>query len=218
MSELFREIEEDLKKEKFDKIWRIIWRIAIFGSIIVVLVTGAYVGWDNYRQSKEEANTMKLLQGAERLEIKDYKGASLIFSSLTDDKNSSYYPLAMLQKAWAQEQGDDLSGALKTYQHLANSNSELADFARLKLLKDHEIKIDKNSPFYYTMLENEAWKLLANGKKSEAIDIFVELTKADNVPNSMAARARGVVRLLSPKKLESKDDIQAQIEKMIGAK
>ena len=205
MSELFREIEEDIKRERFEKLWSKFGRLAIYASVGVVVATAGFVAWKNYTQDVAEKKTSALLQAIESLDKKEYKDAISAFSKLADDDSSLYYPIAMLQKAQAQEQSGDVSGAKQTYTALAKNNSEIAELAKLKTAdKNTVIEITKSSPFYHSLAEYNAWQLLSVGKKSEAVDIFASLTKDEKTPRSLAARAGEVLRVIAPEKSEQK--------------
>lgn len=210
MSELFREIEEDIRRERFEKLWRSIGRFAVWGSIAVIAATTVFVMWDNHAQRQSEAKTAQLLQGLEHLKSSDYKGAILTFSAMSDDDTSSYYPLAMLQKAAAQELSGDIEGAKKTYTTLVKNDvvkgkSEFSELAKLKTLeKDGIIDVSKDSPFYHTLAEQNAWQLLHVGKKSEAADVFAMLMSDEQTPRSLALRAGEALRIIAPEKLVEK--------------
>lgn len=210
MSELFREIEEDIKRERIEKLWSSFGRAMVLVSIGLVAATAVFVAWQNYTQSKAEAKTSQFMRGIDRFEVEDYKGAVPIFSELSSDDSSAYYPLAMLRKAQAQELGGDIEGAKKTYGILSKKNTDFSAIAKLKMAENGE-KIDthngflqespQESPFYYTLAEYKAWQLLADGKKAEAIDGFVMIMNDKNTPLSLAARTREILRTIAPEKL-----------------
>lgn len=209
MSELFREIEEDIKRERFDKLWKSVGRIAVWGSIAVIAATTVYVIWDNHNQSIAQEKTSQFIKGEERMKAADYKAAAVIFSALADDDSTPYYAIAMLHKAQAQELAGDKEGSAKTYAILAkkdegNGQSDFAELAELKSLKSGDtIKVEPTSPFYYTVAERNAWQLLQAGKKEEAASIFASLTDI-KAPPSIAARAIEALRLIAPEKLSEK--------------
>jgi|CXWL01.1.fsa_nt_gi hypothetical protein len=205
MSELFREIEEDIRRERFEKLWRSVGRFAVWGSVAIVVATAVFVAWDNHAQNQAEEKTSQLLKAGERMNASDYKGAISIFSALTDDNTSTYYTIAMLQKAEAQESSGDAEGAKKTYAALAKSNSEFSALAKLKSdEKNDVIEISVDSAFYHTASEQNAWRLLHAGKKAEAANIFVSLLNDENSPRSLVSRAREVLRVIAPEKLAEK--------------
>ncbi len=207
MSELFREIEEEVKRERLENLWKSFGRFAIWGSVSIIVLTAVYVAWDDHSQRQAEAKTSQLLSGSEHMNKGDYKGAVTIFSSLTDDDKSSYYALAMLQKAMAQYQAGDDDGAKKTYAALAKNDNEsgFGALANLKTLGDSEaLELSKTSPFYHTLAEQKAWRLLDSGKKSEAADILASLGNDEKTPASLANRAREILRMVAPEKLAVK--------------
>lgn len=209
MSELFLEIAEDIRRERLDNVWRKIGRVAVWGSIAIVVATTLYVVWSDYTQSQAEEKTTKLLLGIERIDAQNYKGAISALSPLTDDSSSPYYLLAMLRKAQAQEGNSDVDGAKKTYGILARHNSELAVLAQLKSdAKNVKTEASPSSPFYHTVAEFNAWQLLGSGKNSEAAEIFASLAQDDKAPRSLAERASEALRIITPEKLAEKSKSQ----------
>jgi len=203
MSELFKEIEDDIKQEKFEKLWRSFGRVMVWASIGLVVVTVGFVLWQNNSQNAAEAKTAQLLRGIDRLQIEDYKGAAPIFSALTDEDNSPYYAIAMLRKAQAQELSGDKEGAEKTYAVLAKHDGDLAEIAKLKGKIDN---VAPNSPFYYSLLEYKAWQLLGEGKKADAAENFKNLANDEKTPKTIAERAGEVLRTIAPEKQNEKSD------------
>ncbi len=211
MSELFREIEEEVKRERLENIWKSFGRFAVWGSIGVIAATAIFVAWDNYSQHEAEIKTTQLVRGAERLAANDYTGANQAFSVLTDDDSSVYYTLAMVQKSMAQEKSGDMEAAKKTYEILAKKDatkegSEFASLAKLKIDSPDVIDVSPASPFYHSISERNAWQLLKSGKKTEATDIFVSLMNDENTPRSIAARANEALRIIAPGKLAAKPE------------
>jgi hypothetical protein len=205
MNELFREIEEEMKRERFKQGWNSFGHLIIWLSIGVVVATTLFVVWNNYTQRHAEEKTGRFLLGVSRLDSEDYKGAVSIFSELADDESSPYYRLAMLRKAQAQELSGDAEGAKKTYETLAKGEAAFSDLAKLKAAgKDGFVEVAPNSPFYYTMVEYNAWQLLRTGKNAEAADAFAALVNDKKTPNSMVARVSEVLRVIAPEKLMEK--------------
>ena len=202
MSELFREIEEDIKRERFEKIWRNVIYWVIWGSVAVVALTAILVALDNYERSQAEAKTSILLRGTERLTLKDYKEAIPLFSELTDDEASSYYPVAMLLKAEAKQLSGDAEGAGKIYKQLSKLQDVFGDLSRLKTEDaTSESGPADNKIFHYSYLEKRAWNALADNHKEEAAKLFSELVNDKQTPRSLAFRAGEVLRVIAPEKL-----------------
>ncbi len=204
MSELFREIEEDIKREHYEKIWQKYGRLAMYASVVIIIATAGFVTWNNYTNNKAEQVTSKLLRAIELADKKEYKEAIPIFSSLADDDSSPYYPIAMLKKAQAQEQSGDMDGAQKTYKQLSGHSGIFADLV-LASKVDTESKLAPTS-FNYSFIEKKAWQELASGNKQAAIGHFSSLFEDEKTPRSLASRAEEVLRVIAPEKLVAKTE------------
>src|SRR5688500_15726335 len=118
MNELLREIEDDIRRERFNHLWHRFGRIMVGVSIVVVLATIAVVIMQNQKQSAAMEKTAQFIRGIDRIRIEDYKGAITIFDELAADETSPYYGLAMRQKAKAQAALGNNAEAMKTYESL----------------------------------------------------------------------------------------------------
>jgi hypothetical protein len=202
MSELFREIEEDIKQEKFEKLWRSFGRVMVLASIGLVALTVVFVLWQNNSQTIAETKTDQLLHGIDIMEIENYSGAIPVFSAIADGASSPYYGIAMLNTAQAQNLSGDVNTAKKTYAELAKSNASNPNyvFAGIAQLKGQIEEVPETSPFYHSLLEYKAWQLLNDGKKTEALDIFSRLANDEKSPQTLAERTQEVLRTLAPEK------------------
>jgi hypothetical protein len=206
MNELLREIEEDIRRERMDKLWTRFGRIMVWASLAIIAATAIIVVWQDHTRSVAMSKTNQLMSGIERLGAEDYNGALKIFDTLTQDKNSSYYALAMWHKADAQKQLDHQDDATKIYEELAAQDKNptgLSDLAKLFSASDKGplVTVSNDSPFYATVSEWRAWQLLAQDKKSEAADIFMSLRNNIDTPQTMRQRATDTLQHIAPEKL-----------------
>lgn len=210
MNELIREIEEDIRRERFNRLWHRFGRMMVGLSVAVVLVTIGVVVMQNSRESAAMESTAHFIRGIDRMNIEDFKGAIAIFDEFTPE-DKSYYALAMLQKAKAQESLDDRKGAAATYQQLAASKGLFSNLGELLAPSENGqvITPDKSSPFYYTQLEWRGWQLFEQGKKKEAVDIFMGLRAELDAPMSLRVRMNEVVQHVAPERLRNHEQNHA---------
>jgi len=203
MNELIREIEEDIRRERFDKMWKSFGKVMVSISIAVILGTIVFVVMQDRRQSNAMEKTAQLIKGIDRLNIEDYKDAITVFSSLADDPSSKYYGMAMLRKASAENALGRHDDAIKTYQQLAGSNAAFGDLAKLMLTPEAGKTIEPvlSSPFYYTQSEWKGWQLLQQGKKDEAVKQFLTIYQDAETPRSIHERMAEVLHHIAPEKL-----------------
>lgn len=201
MNELFRELEEEINQEKFERIWGSFGRAMVWASIAVVALTVVFVVWQNRSHNSAEQKTSQFLRGIDRLKLEDYKGAIPIFAEIAKDTSSPYYGLAMLRKAKAEAMSGDSGVSKSTLAELAGSDSTFADIGKL----GGEIgELDKNSPFYFTLAEYKGWQLLKADKKTEAADVFAALAGDSKTPPSIADRAEEALHTFAPEKIAGK--------------
>lgn len=203
MNDLAREIEDDIRRERFDRLWKRFGRIMVGISVLVVLVTIAVVVMQNQKENHAMEKTAQYIRGIDRMNVEDYKGAITVFSEFSDEEDSSYYGLAMLQKAKAQEALGNQEAAGRTYQMLAKKQGVFGSLAALlaPMETGKMITPNKESPFYYTQQEWKAWQLLQANQKEEAIAIFMSLRENLDAPMSLRSRMNDVVQHIAPEKL-----------------
>jgi len=204
MNELLREIEEDIRRERIDKLWGRFGKLMVGMSIAIVLATVVIVIMQNARRTREEQQTAVFMRGMDRLGVADDKGAIAAFTQLTNDDSSSYYGMAMLRKAQAQKDSGDKDGAAKTYAALSAHDDAFGELAKMLTNPDAPLNPQKSSPFYESQSEWQGWQLVKQGKKDEAAKIFMALRDDENAPPSLRERMDVVLQHIAPEKLSEK--------------
>jgi hypothetical protein len=204
MSELFKELQDDIRRERYDKLWHSFGRVMVVVSLVVIAATIATVIWQNHVQSKAMEKTSEFIKGIDRLNIEDYKGAVPVFDKLASDTSSSYYGLAMLRKAQAQNALSDHENAYKTYHELAEHDPVFGALARMMLppVAGDVPKPMAKSVFFYAQSEMRGWRLLEAGKKDNAIAQFMALYRDKKTPSSMRGRVTEALQYLAPERLQ----------------
>lgn len=213
MNELIREIEEDIRNERLQKLWNAFGKLLVTISVCIVLGTAAYVVLQNHRTSVAMEQTSKLLRGIDRMRLEDFKTADSELAKLTDDTSSPYYGIAMLRRAQSQAAVGDKEGAKRSYQALASHSDEFGALAQLMLTADNVAiapPYDRNAPLYHSLREAQAWQLMDEGKKDEAIEIFAALNNDEAAPATMRARMQQVLGHIAPQKLVKKSAAPAE--------
>jgi len=207
MNELIREIEDDIRRERFDKLWKSFGKVMIGISVAIILGTIVVVVMQDHKQSQAMERTAAFIKGIDRLNIEDYKGAIQVFSDLASQNSSSYYGLSMLRKAQAEMALSEQDEAMKTYGELAQHDPLFGELATLLMIPGESKQAEPvksattGSPFYYTHNEWRAWQLLQQDKKDEAVSQFLTLYNDPTAPSSMHGRLSEVLHHLAPEKL-----------------
>ncbi len=215
MSELLKEFEDDLKRERAETRWRSFGKNMVAVSVAVVIGTIGAVVWQNVKSSRATEETALFIRGVDRQAVEDYKGAVEVFDELAKQGSNNKYGLAMLRKAQSLEALGDKTGAQAVYKELAehddSDNEAFAGLARILAAEgsDELIEPDKDSPYYHAQMEWKAWQLVEQDKKDEAVKIFLALQDDTNTPTTIHGRAAEAVQLLDPGKLLEKVEAPA---------
>jgi hypothetical protein len=202
MSELIREIEEDIRRERYQALWRRFGKAMVIASVLVVLATIVAVVWKDRQRAHAMTQTSQLLAGIERLNAGDYKIAVAEFDKFIADENSPYYAIAMLHKAQAQNGSGDKYAAANTYAQLSAHDGAWAELARLR---QADAPAEKTAVFYYSQSELRAWRLLELGKKDEAVTLMIALRDDANAPRSLRERLAQTLAHIAPEKIAEAD-------------
>lgn len=109
---LLREIDEDLRQEKYAKLWKQYGVYVIALGVLLVVGVAGYQGWRSYDFSTREAASDKLIAAQQLIEV-DPGAAEQALLGIADGGPAGYAMLARFQSAaLISQQGDrDLSAA-----------------------------------------------------------------------------------------------------------
>jgi hypothetical protein len=119
LSDIFREIEEDLQRDRLHKLWKKYGNLVIAAAVAVVIGTAGWEAWSAYRTHRNEtlgarfAEALKLAQDGKTAE------AEASFAELAADASSGYAVLARLQEAALLIKEGKTADALALYDKLA---------------------------------------------------------------------------------------------------
>ena len=123
MGDIFREIDEELRQERYEKLWERYGRYIIGIAVSIVVVFAGWQAWIQYDRTQREAASAQYAS-ALRLEAegKNSEAASL-FASLAAKGGDSYGALSRFHQAALKAKSGDLAGAGKAYQAIAADSS-----------------------------------------------------------------------------------------------
>ncbi|ACT59639.1 tetratricopeptide repeat protein [Hirschia baltica] len=132
MSDIFDEVEENVKADKLNRFWNKAWPFALGGSIAIVAMVAANSYFDEQATKEIEANGRTFELGLKSLEIQDVENTRSRFGALLD-KDSGFADLAAQYLAQAElEMAGDTLAAAKALEISAQGEGPLADLAKLK--------------------------------------------------------------------------------------
>lgn len=213
MSDIFREIDEELRRDNLLKLWQRYGRYAIGVIVLVLAIAGGVVAWRNHQLSLRQAQSVRYEAGLSLLREGKEAEAAKIFASVGDE-SGGYGQLAAFEAADLAAKSGDRKAAIADYDKLAASSEidpELRDAATLLSVMngfadaEPQSVIDRlkplaesGSPWRATALELTAAARLKSGDKAGALDIYKKLADDLAAPEGVRARAAEMAAVLAP--------------------
>ena len=211
MADIFREVDEDLRHERYLKLWRR-WRYWLLGVGVAALGGAvAYVMLADAQESAREAEGRQFAAAANRLRGRGGREAADLLAALAADSESGYAALARLAEADARAGRGDISGAIFVYDQMAADSRldplyrDLGALLAAQRLVDRASAEEVNQRLAPLLTGQSPWRPLATelsavaemraGNEEAARGLFAELVSDPAAP--LGQRQRAVELLLS---------------------
>lgn len=123
MGDIFREVDEELKQERYEKLWRSYGKYVIGGAVVVVAVVAGWKAWESYQTDRQYAEGKQFANAAALMQEGKTGDASAAFSALAGDSGSGYGILARFYQASIIAKSGDAAGAIGIYDAIADDGS-----------------------------------------------------------------------------------------------
>jgi hypothetical protein len=213
VSDIFREIDEELRRDNFLKLWKLYGRYVIGVVVAVMLIAAGVVAWRNHQLSLRQAQSERYQAALALIQQGKDAEAAKIFASVGAE-GGSYAQLAAFETADLSAKSGDTKGAIAAYDRLAASadlDPELRDVATLLSVMngfadtDPQKIIDRlrplasgDSPWHGTALDLTAAAKLKSGDQAGALDIYKQLAADAAAPEGLRDRAAEMATMLKP--------------------
>ncbi|WP_420410910.1 tetratricopeptide repeat protein [Roseibium sp.] len=134
MSDIFREVDEDIRHEKYRRLWTRFGAWIIGVAVLIVVGTGGYRGWLYWQETQSQTAGDTFLEAVSLSEAGQYTEAAALYGEL-DGAIGGYPALAQMRRASDLANSGDASAALVEFDALARDNSlapSLRDIASLR--------------------------------------------------------------------------------------
>jgi len=213
VSELFDEVDEEVRREQLKKLWD---KYSIYFIALMVLIVAAVGGWRGYQylEAKKAAEAGAAFEKAVELSERDkHAEAETAFTELAAKAPSGYRTLARLRAA-AEAASRDPKAAAKMYDDIAADRgvgSEWQDLAKMRaagLLIDSasyadiqqrlEASAAPKSTFRHSAREMLALSAWRNNDTTAARKWLDAIAEDCETPASLRSRAESLQALLPP--------------------
>lgn len=214
MSDIFQEVEEDLRRERLKKAWDRYGIFVILTAVLIVAITAGYRGYEAWQTSRARAGGDAFSAVLAAAETTPAETAAAELLGIAGDVPGGYAMLARFRAATAYAAAGDDAQAEKVFAALS-TDSEIAqvyrDLAQVRLAQtrlDAEdyagaeqaaVTIAENAanPFSYAAQEVMGLAAYGRGDRAEAERWFNALQDGASVPRDVAQRARLMLALLA---------------------
>jgi hypothetical protein len=203
VTDIFREVEEDVRRERLEQLWKRYGDYIIAGAAIVIIAVAGFELWRVYEQkqllkaSDEYSLAMQLAGSGQSAE------AAELFAKLAARAPSGYGAISRLQQADALMTADNRTSAIALYREVSSGNDPyLAAIAKLRLgwaIADQTRKSDIESLLSPLLAADNAWSPLARelvayadyraGDRDAAARAYQSIIADENSPQSLRQRA-----------------------------
>ncbi|MEE2997451.1 MAG: tetratricopeptide repeat protein [Pseudomonadota bacterium] len=122
MGDIFREVDEELKQERYEKLWREYRWYIIGAAVVIVAVVAGRQAWNEYQTSQRYAEGKRFTAAAALLLDGKTTEAANAFSGLAQNTSSGYGVLSRFYQASIAAKAGDTLHAIEIYDRIADDS------------------------------------------------------------------------------------------------
>ena len=206
MSDIFHEVEEDVRRERFEKLWKQYGDYAIALVAVIVIAIAGYKFWQRY-ETQQRLNASAAFFSAQQIGATgNSKAAAGAYANIAKTAPRGYSSVAQLAEANALYAAGNRSDAQALYKKLAeNGSAQISAIARIRLAwatVDSAPKSELEATLAPLNTETSAWRFMAReilayadyraGATGQAQSEFAALEENKDAPDGVRGRARAM--------------------------
>ena len=212
---LFKEIDEDLRQQKYADLWNKYGKVLIGASIALVLGVASIKGWEAYDINRRATDSNLLSSALKSIDRANPENAVAVLDNLIKNGTAGYSLLAQFNRAAIHAKKGERKKAIKNYLLIAEDmriEKILRDMALIMSAHLSLANTDSNIfPGKLSKLINaeNAWRHSAkelsalfahkSGNEIKAHKLYKELSDDATAPSGIRSRAAEMATLLSNK-------------------
>ena len=212
MSDIFREVDEELRRERLQRLWDRYGTYIIAAAVVIVVGVGGWRAWEYWEAKRAAESGDRFTAALELSRQGKHQEAAQALESLAREGTSGYAVLARFRAAGEKAEAGDKAGAAAAYDALANDGGlspVLRDLARIKaayLVVDSESYdnarrraegLAASGPWRHMAKEALGLSAWRTGDAAAAERWFNELVGDLEAPANLKARAEAMLTLIA---------------------
>jgi len=210
VSDIFQEVEEDVRRERYEQIWKQYGNYIMIAAVLLVAGVAGYQAWRGYDLSQRQKISDRFRAASQTAQTGNAPKAEADFAALAKDAPSGYAILAKFHLASADLAQGKRDAAVALLRELTTSSDPIvSSTARLKLawiMADASPKAEivtllqpltaDDSPWRSAAGEVLAYIDLKDGGRAQALAEYQKLAQDNSAPASLRQRAAGIAEYL----------------------
>ena len=204
MSDIFREIEDELRRDNLLKLWQRYGKYVIAVAVLALVIAGGVVGWRDYQATERRAQGARYSSALALVREGKSAEAAKLFGVLSRE-GGGYSLLARFGEAEMLAKGGDRRAAIAAYDQLAGGSGTDPEFRDLAVLLsvmhglpdgDPKAAVERlqpltasGNPWRASALDLTAAAKLKSGDRGGALEIYKALADDLSAPQGLRARA-----------------------------
>jgi len=212
VSEIFREIDEELRRDNFLKLWSRYGRYVVAVAVVALAVAGGIAAWRAHQLSQRQAQSARFASATALAQAGKDADAATVFATI-DKEGGGYSVLAAFENAALLAKAGDRKKAAAAYDRIAEAGRIgpiFRDLAVLLSVMQETLDADPKAaiarlapltaagaPWRPTALELTAAAQLKLGDAKAALEIYKGLADDLSAPRSLRGRAAEMAAALA---------------------
>jgi hypothetical protein len=134
MSDIFREVDEDIRRDQLKKLWDRTAPYVIGAAVLIVVATAGYRGWEYWQERQAQSSGDRFVAAVQLSDDGRTAESIAALESLVADGTGGYPILARFRIATEKARAGDIEGAVAEFDTIAagNAPAEMRAMARLR--------------------------------------------------------------------------------------
>lgn len=205
---LLQEVDEAVRKDRLDSIWKNYGRWIVAAVIAAVLAFGGYLFWNHQQEAKRGEQAEALLAAFDKAKTSQPRAAAAELDKLIADGGPAYRAAALIQQANLKAQTGDLKAAAALTAKVAGDTKVDQSLRDLALIRQTAFEYDTLKPqtviarmkpmvdakdpassWFASAAELSAIAHYQLGQFDQAGDLYGRIAKLPDIPQSLQSRA-----------------------------
>jgi hypothetical protein len=213
VTDIFREVDEEIRKERYYALWKKYGPWVIAGAVALVLAVAGWQGWQQWQRSQALDASDRYAEAVTTLNSGNREQALQQFSEMAEPSGDGYALLAAYRRAELLAQQGATQEAVRIWNDIAATGGSRAvrELATVFAVM-HQIGTDGADPnklaarlepltgsdgaYRWTALELQAELARQQDDTDKAVELYKQIAEGSDVPPAQRRRATQMLELL----------------------